>query len=186
MGTRSFLSKAFRRNDKTDAIRSLEQNEELLQESWCNDMIHDGELFYLATFDVYRVDRKYEISNSSRGGGVICALKKALNSTWINISDICVPIPSNTNINFLLIQIRPCYQCIYILLIYITPSSVDDYEVVLETLSLFATLNDEKSSCRAEEIVLNEDDYHLSLFIEISTKNTNSPMPCKPDNMQFN
>ena len=54
-----------------------------------NDTVHDSELFALTKYNVFRKDRDFNYTNTTRGGGILLATKKYINASVIDIFSAC-------------------------------------------------------------------------------------------------
>jgi hypothetical protein len=94
-----------------------------LTETWLYDGISNGELFDLSTYNVFRQDRNFTLTGRRRSGGVLLAVRSALNANRCNI--FCDSLP---NVDLLIIKIDINFRTLYVLLTYhlltITPCIV--------------------------------------------------------------
>lgn len=60
----------------------------IIVETWLNDDFHDGEFFDLNLYTIYRKNRNPNKTGLLRGGGVLLAVNKQLNSSACSLVDI--------------------------------------------------------------------------------------------------
>lgn len=118
-----------------------------ITETWLNSHIYDTELLD-SRYTIYRKDRMYELSNTTRGGGCIIAIKSNIISEYISsfeynsshIENLWVKVKtSNSNIYFCLGYISPaCNTLDYINFLH----NLNDNITKLESNSLFFLLGD--------------------------------------------
>jgi hypothetical protein len=70
-------------------------------------------LFDLSTYNVFRQDRNFTLTGRRRGGGVLLAVRRALNAPF------CDSLP---NVDLLIVKIDINFRTLYVLLIYIPPT----------------------------------------------------------------
>ena len=81
------------------AINTSDYDIIMLSETWLNEDISDAELG-LSGFNIYRVDRDFNISQKKRGGGILIAVNrvfqsKRLNVQLLNVEQVFVEIKVN-------------------------------------------------------------------------------------------
>ena len=100
-----------------------------------NDSCHSSEFFDINRYSVFRYDRDFVTTNTTRGGGVLLALSKEYTATKISTNSICDKLSDLYSIDIVLVQIKFKFHYLYVLVIYIPPSTKsDEYERLVDSL----------------------------------------------------
>lgn len=89
-----------------------------LTETWLNDTFFDSELFNSHSYDVFRTDRNYSLSNNMKGGGCLLAIRKNLLATLNATHNTFQHVPS---IDVVSVKLKLNEEILYIFNIYIPP-----------------------------------------------------------------
>lgn len=122
---------------------SMEQQCDIVAftETWLNDSVYDAELFDPSIYNVFRKDRDFNYTNTTRGGGVLLACLKSINVSLINICSECKTFSDIKSIDILATKLSINKLVLYLFIIYVPPkTSLADYEILFDGLeSLFFT-----------------------------------------------
>lgn len=106
-----------------------------LTETWLNDSVHDSELFDSNYFSIYRRDRNFIATNTSRGGGVLIALNQKIPSTQINANSFCDIFNNLIYIDVVVVKLKLISGFLYVLVIYVPPSTtIEEYELLFDAI----------------------------------------------------
>jgi hypothetical protein len=145
----------------------------ILVETWLNDSFNDSEIFD-DDWLVYRKDRNYQITNTSRGGGVLIAIHKSLNSSLLEFT-------SNTNSDQVWAKIIFEDRLILVGSCYIPPSSdITAYQDIFRNINTFCEQMNEN-----DEILVFGDFNrpNLEFSKNVSDKNDENPIILWPNNI---
>lgn len=107
----------------------------VLTETWLSSTICNGEFFDLNSFNVFRKDRDFLATSKKRGGGVLIAARKNLLANSISLESLSPNFNDMKQIDILAVRVKLGHQLIYILTLYIPPStSSKDYALLFESL----------------------------------------------------
>lgn len=114
-----------------------------LSETWLSDSVSNSE-FSDGTYEIYRSDRNFSACGLSRGGGVLLAISKKLNSYSVLLDDPQHILPVNVDIVCAKILTRRGY--FFIFNIYVPPAaSSENYNNILEYLESLTFLHNKFS-----------------------------------------
>lgn len=89
-------------------------------ESWLNNDFYNEEFFDANLYTVYRKDRDFLYTGHTKGGGVLIAVKKCINSYTVALNDVN-PLYDQLNV-----CVKTLKGCLYIGASYIPPKSCDE------------------------------------------------------------
>lgn len=119
-------------NEFFSAVSACTYDVVAVTESWLQPDVLDSELFP-DSYIVYRSDRRVDLVDASRGGGVLLGFSNKLAVERLNLSMICDRVPL---IDFLGCKLTVNYFVFYMFIVYIPPSATDAHlEVFLEGVS---------------------------------------------------
>lgn len=107
-----------------------------LTETWANSSINDSELL-ADKYVVYRKDRNFTTTGTSRGGGVLIAVHNASPSSVVNVDsmhNIISPL-----IDVIIVKLNINFSTLYVIAVYIPPSIITSELVTL--FDFLSTLN---------------------------------------------
>nr|CAH7720100.1 unnamed protein product [Callosobruchus chinensis] len=108
-----------------------------LSETWLDDSIYDAELIN-SDYNIFRCDRDFELTNTSRGGGVLLAIRKAYKVKQIDFNFTRI-LPA---IDIVGVKVEVLRSVIFIILLYIPPNlSAALYESLFEQMFLLDYFN---------------------------------------------
>ena len=111
-----------------------------LTETWLDSNVFDSELF-CSDFTVFRRDRNFNMVNSTRGGGVLLALKKPYNAIVLDLSNVTSLAPT---VDILGIKISLSSRSLLVFIVYIPPNTgIEIYEAIFDALRDVIFLNDQ-------------------------------------------
>lgn len=114
-----------------------------LTETWLDSSFFNSELF-CANYTVYRKDRNFDLTNTSRGGGVLLALDNKYSASLLNIDDITNAVPS---VDTLGIKINLNASCLIVIVMYFPPStSTQLYTLVFDLICSMPQLLDDTTN----------------------------------------
>lgn len=151
-------------------IKSCNYNLIILTETWLNDSFKNEEIFD-NDWLVYRKDRNYEQTNTSRGGGVLIAIRN-------NIASDIVEVNFDSNSEQIWAQVNSGRKTIFIGAIYIPPNSCE--ESYLSVLSSIDEVNNKMNENDA--IFLFGDWNRPNLEFVRDDDNQNSLLPINIEN----
>ncbi|XP_050515099.1 uncharacterized protein LOC126890284 [Diabrotica virgifera virgifera] len=128
-------------------------------ETWLNSSVYDSELFDPELFTVIRSDRDFLATGTTRGGGVLLAVNKALNVIPIDVYSICAAIAEVKLIDVVISKVVSKKIVFYLVLVYIPPQTpLAELELFLECL--------ETVECLFNETVLVLGDFNIPEYTQ--------------------
>lgn len=132
-----------RTNDVLTATSySHEYSAYVFVETWLNDGILDGELFDTDQYNVFRSDRNFAATCSTRGGGVLLAVNQDFSAVQVNIKPFHDGFLDLVWIDILMVRVQlNNSRWLYILVVYVPPKRhIQVYEKLCELLESFQGL----------------------------------------------
>ena len=107
----------------------------VLTETWLHSDANSYEFFNACNFNVIRNDRNFLETSKNSGGGVLIAAHKSVYYVEIKPESIGVDLSNLKSVDILIIKLKVRYQSIYVVVLYIPPStSVNDYILLFDSL----------------------------------------------------
>ena len=82
----------------------------ILTETWLSANVGSGKIFYLGRYDVFRKDRDFVSTQTSRGGGVLIAVSKNFQTVEVDPLALCQYFRALSNIDLLPYTFPPLPQ----------------------------------------------------------------------------
>jgi Reverse transcriptase (RNA-dependent DNA polymerase) len=133
------------RTKTTEVFNSVAQSEFKIfafTETWLDASVGSSELFS-SNFNVFRSDRNFAVSDTTRGGGVLIAAHQEYACTQIDLQELSLNNFKYIDILILKIKLHATY--LYLINLYIPPKTPNaEFENLFETLELADFLHNHK------------------------------------------
>lgn len=133
-------------------------------ETWLSNDVNNSEIFN-NSYNVFRCDRDFILTNKSRGGGVLLAVKYNIESQQLDLSNFHSLIPSIDIVG------AKCYvnsNSLFVFVVYIPP------DINSHTLELFLSLLEEFNTYNSEIVILG--DFNITNFNAIITNDSKNQL----------